>query len=182
MHSPMQKALDRTEIREAVRRSRLITITTTGYFSEERKYIDDVLDIFLEEAGLAHYKQKLSYCVHELAGNAIKGNSKRVYFTEKHLDIQNETEYWIGMQNFHHETVESIAYYLRRQKYMGLTIKIQFKLNGPNVMIGVRQNVGLTESERRRIRKKISISGHFTDMNQAYSHIEDNSGDAGIGT
>jgi hypothetical protein len=177
----MQQAIDREEIRDAVRRSRLITITTTGYFSDERKYIDRVLDIFLEEAGLEVYKQKLSYCVHELAGNAIKGNTKRVYFEEKGLNIHNESEYWIGMEGFRRETVDRISHYLRRQRELGLKIKLQFKLNGPNVMIGIRQNIGLTRIERDRIRTKLSVSGQYGDMTEAYARIEDSSEGAGLG-
>lgn len=177
----MVRSLDRQLVEQAVREGRMLTLTTHAYFADERDYIDEILNYFLAAAGRAELQDQLSYCVHELANNAKKANTKRVYFAEKGLDIDNESQYWIGMRNFRDETVRRITYYLERLKESNLYIKVQFKLNGDTMMIAVRNNIRLTRVEREKMEEKIARSRLYDNMADAYASIEDSSEGAGLG-
>ena len=48
--------------------------------------------------------------------NAKKANTKRVYFMEKGLDLNNDKDYELGMKTFKQETFDNIQYYLQKQK------------------------------------------------------------------
>lgn len=177
----MVRAVDTNKIHEAVRHGRMLTLTTYTYFAAERDYIDEILNHFLVAAGRNELQDKLAYCVHELANNAKKANTKRVYFQERGLDMNNESEYWIGMENFRNETIDNIDYYVPLLRRHGLYIKVQFKLNAGDLMIAIRNNVRLTDLERSRIEEKIRKSHDYANMADAYASIEDSAEGAGLG-
>lgn len=177
----MVRSLNRSKVEQAVRERRMLTLTTHSYFADERDYIDQILNHFLAAAGRPELQDQLSYCIHELANNAKKANTKRVYFAEKGLDIDDEAQYWIGMRNFRDDTVRNIDRYLGMLKESDLYIKVQFKLNDGIVMIAVRNNIRLTRIEREKIEEKIARSRLYDNMADAYASIEDSSEGAGLG-
>jgi len=177
----MVRSGDTSKVHKAVKRGQMLTLTTNTYFARERDYIDEVLNHFLIAAGRAELQDKLAYCIHELANNAKKANTKRVYFQDKGLDIDNEAQYYIGMRTFRDETINHINYYVPKLKSSGLYIKVQFKINNGNLMIAIRNNVALTQLERRRIEEKIRKSRRYEDMAEAYASIEDSAEGAGLG-
>jgi hypothetical protein len=177
----MVRELNRELVEQAVREGRMLTLTTHSYFADERDYVDEILNHFLAAAGRPALRDQLTYCVHELANNAKKANTKRVYFQEKNLDIDNESEYWIGMRHFREETTRNIDRYLEKLHASDLYIKIQFKLNAGNMMVAVRNNVRLTRVEREKMEEKIARSRQYDNMADAYASIEDTSEGAGLG-
>lgn len=172
---------DSQKIQEAVRRGQMLTLSTYTYFAQERDYIDEILRHFLSAAGRHELQDKLAYCIHELANNAKKANTKRVYFQDRDLEIDNESEYWIGMENFRREALDNIDYYVPLLRRHGLYVKVQFKLNAGDLMIAIRNNVRLTALERARIEEKIRASRGFANIADAYARIEDSAEGAGLG-
>jgi hypothetical protein len=177
----MVKELGRDKVLAAAQSGQMLTLTTHGYFSDEREQIDEILSLFLQEAGKPSLLDCLSYCIHELASNAKKANTKRVYFEERGLAIDDEPQYWIGMRDFRKDTVERIDHYLRRLQEAGLHVKIQFKLTPDELFVAVRNNIRLSEIERGKIEQKIARGRHYKDMADAYANIEDTSEGAGLG-
>ena len=177
----MVKDVTFKKIKEAVESRRVLTLTTHSYRSDERDYIDTILDQYLQEAGREDLKNQLSYCIHELAGNAKKANTKRVYFQERGLNIENEAEYYIGMNNFKEETLGNVEHYISKLKSHGYYMKFQFQIDDKNIKIAVRNNSKLTSIEEERIQKKIDAAEKYCDMTEAYADIEDASEGAGLG-
>lgn len=177
----MGKRVDRGRIRDAVRNERAISIKTISYFADERAYIDEVLEVFLEEARLTEYANKIAYCVHELAGNAWKGNVKRAYFQELGLNIDDPRDYERGMQTFRADTLADISRYSDIQRDLGIHFRVDFHLKGDEARIAVRQNTRLTEFERQRIEQKLAVAAEHTTMVTAYESAEDTSEGAGLG-
>lgn len=177
----MGRKLDRSRIHSAVQNERLITIRTRNYLAEERESIDEVLEIFLEEADLLEYRNKIAYCVHELASNAQKGNIKRVYFRERGLNIRDEHDYRLGMRSFRADTFDCVEDYVARQRDLGLHLKITFQLDGPEARIGIVQNTGLTSIERSRIQQKLDLARRSVNLIQVYGQAADDFEGAGLG-
>jgi hypothetical protein len=177
----MVSTMNITKIRYAIDNRKALTLTTTAYRSDERKYIDTILDMYLQEAGREDLKNQLSYCLHELAGNAKKANTKRIYFFDRELNIRNSTEYYIGMDNFKEETIDNIDYYVQKIRKHGLYVKFQFYMNDRHLKISVRNNCEMNEIEAERVQRKIQAASRYTNMAEAYASIEDNSEGAGLG-
>ena len=147
----MVKEISLKKIQQAIESGKVLTLTTYSYRSDERDYIDTILDRYLQEAGREDLKNQLSYCIHELAGNAKKANTKRVYFLERGLNIEAETEYYIGMNNFKEETVGNIDHYITKLKKYGFYMKFQFYINMNGIKIAVRNNARLLEIGRAHV-------------------------------
>lgn len=119
--------VDETKIKLAIQNGIPLTITTYTLPHEMEQYIGDVLKSFLLQLNQRQMIETLSYCIKELVNNAKKANTKRVYFIDKGLDINNRADYGIGMKTFKKDTLNNINYYLDQQRKLGLYIKVSFQ-------------------------------------------------------
>ncbi len=177
----MPAQLDINQIKRAAHNSIPLTFKTYTLPHETEEYLDKVLELFLKELGQEKIKDTLSYCMRELAVNAKKANTKRVYFLEKGLDLNDPKDYEEGMKHFKEETLTNIQYYLQKQKELGLYIKVIFHTKAKTFTISVRNNVEITKKEQIRIYDRIARSRAFTSLEEAFSTVLDNSEGAGLG-
>lgn len=173
--------VDVPKIKKAAHSAIPLTITTYTLPHEIEVYIEEVLEVFLGELGQAKLKDYLVYCLRELAVNAKKANTKRVYFETKGLDLKNPAEYDEGMKGFKADTMENIAYYLQKQKEKQYYIKVIFQARGSNVVLEVRNNSEMTKTEYLRIQDKLAHSRKYNSLEEAMSQVLDASEGAGLG-
>ena len=91
------KEIDAQKIKKALEYQVPIEVTTYTLPKSMEMYIHSVLSEFLTACHQNHMEQYLSFCLGELLTNAKKANTKRVYFKEKGLDINDEEQYAVGM-------------------------------------------------------------------------------------
>jgi len=173
--------VDVPKIKKAAHNAIPLTITTYTLPHDIEVYMEEVLDVFLSELGQKKLKDYLVYCLRELAVNAKKANTKRVYFEVKGLDIDDAAEYEEGMKTFKADTLDNISYYLAKQKEHGFYIKLIFQSRGPNIVIEVRNNVEINKKEYVRIHDKLARSRKYTSLEEALSNVLDASEGAGLG-
>ena len=116
-------SVDVSKIRTAIQAGIPLIITTYTLPHEMELYMTDVLNTFIDELGQSQMKDCLTYCFLELVNNAKKANTKRVYFEDKGLNINDKNEYKRGMLSFKEDTINNIKYYLKKQQQEGLYIK-----------------------------------------------------------
>jgi putative nucleotidyltransferase with HDIG domain len=177
----MPPEVDITQIKKAAHNSIPLTIKTYTMPHNTEIYIEKVLQSFLSEIGHNNIFNPISYCVKELAVNAKKANTKRVYFKEKDLNIDDSTDYEAGMQNFKEETLSNIDHYLRLQKESGLFVKVVFRTLAKQFSISVHNNVELTQKEQMRAYDRIARSRAFNSIEDAFSAVMDSTEGAGLG-
>ncbi|MDY7029791.1 MAG: hypothetical protein SVR04_15975, partial [Spirochaetota bacterium] len=85
--------IDSDTIDYAIESNKVLTVTSYSYLGVERDYIDNVLRKYLKQVGMHVLINNISYCIHEVAGNAHKANLKRLYFEMKDLDINDPRDY-----------------------------------------------------------------------------------------
>jgi putative nucleotidyltransferase with HDIG domain len=169
------------QVKRAAHNSIPLTFKTFTLPHETEEYLDEVLYIFLGELGFPEIKDQLSYCLRELAVNAKKANTKRAYFQERGLDLNNPQHYAEGMKNFKEDTLENIQHYLQKQKELGLYLKIVYHTREKTFSISVRNNVEITKIEQIRIFDRIARSRAFTSMEEAFATVLDQTEGAGLG-
>ena len=177
----MAYKIDTDQIRKAARNSVPLSIKTYTLPHETEDYIEEVLGIYLDEFGQGELKDRIAYCMRELAVNAKKANTKRIYFQEKNLDINNKEDYEKGMASFKQETLDNIQYYLEKQKEAGLHIKVVFLTKGRNFTMSIRNNSTISRKEQMRIYDRIARSRAFKSMEEALTSVMDDSEGAGLG-
>ena len=176
-----QAVPDRDQIKLAVRNSVPLTIKTFTLPHETEEYLAEMLEYFLVEFGHEDVKDPLAYCLRELAVNGKKANTKRAYFVEKDLDINDPADYEEGMASFKEDTLTNIDYYLQKQKEMGLYIKVTFHAREKTLHISIRNNVEITRKEQIRVFDRIARSRAFSSMEEAFATVLDSSEGAGLG-
>ncbi|MFQ3546844.1 MAG: HDOD domain-containing protein [Termitinemataceae bacterium] len=173
--------VDVSRIKKAISSGIPLTITTYTLPHEIEVYIEQVLEAFLRELGQEKLKDYLTYCIRELAVNAKKANTKRVYFVERGLDLNNPEDYKLGMANFKQETMDNIGHYLQLQKEKGLYVKIILHVKGQLISLEVRNNVAITKTELIRIHDKLARSRQYNSLEEALTQVLDDSEGAGLG-
>jgi len=177
----MSTEIDVEQIKRAAHDAIPLTFKTYTLPHETEIYLDKVLENFLVELGQEKLKEPLSYCLRELAVNAKKANTKRVYFQEKKLDLGKDQDYEQGMKTFKQETFDNLQYYLQKQKEAGLYIKVVFHTQGKTLNIMVRNNVEITRKEQIRVFDRLARSRAFSSLEEAFATVLDSSEGAGLG-
>ena len=173
--------IDREKIRVSVGLQLPIEMTSYTLPRNTEVYIRSVMEMFLEECHQDHLKEYLNFCLSELLTNAKKANTKRVYFKEKGLDINNRDDYEKGMENFKMDTLTNIDHYLELQKKAGLYIKLSLKILADKIYIEIRNNSTLTIFEKERIQQKLDSVQQYKEMDEVFTNVLDQSEGAGLG-
>jgi len=177
----MAKKVDITQINKAIVASVPVTIKSYTLPHETENYIEDVLGVYLSKFGQGELKDRIGYCMRELAVNAKKANTKRVYFSEKNLDINDSDDYAKGMESFKQETLDNINYWLDKQKDAGLYIKVVFHSKDNSFTMAIKNNALISQKEQMRVYDRIARSRAFESMEEALSSVLDDSEGAGLG-
>ena len=173
--------VDETKVKKAVQHGIPLTITTFTLPREIEVYIEQVISVFLQQLAQDKLKDYITYCVQELTVNAKKANTKRVYFSERGLDLGNPDDYKTGMAAFKETTLGNIAHYLQMQKEKGLYIKVILQIKNNIVCIEVRNNVAITKTELIRIHDKLARSRKYNSLEDALAQVLDDAEGAGLG-
>ncbi|MDR0685486.1 MAG: HDOD domain-containing protein [Spirochaetaceae bacterium] len=181
MNKEDELIVDENTIKNSIRSGIPLTITTYTLPHDVEMYIVKVLAVFLRMAGHENLRDYIEYCIQELSVNAKKANTKRVYFMEKCLDINNPDQYKEGMLTFKKDIFNDITHYLKLQKDKGLYIKIIMLYSKDALQIEVRNNVVVSKIELIRIHDKIARSRQYNSLEDAFSQVLDDSEGAGLG-
>jgi len=176
------KEIDAQKIKKALEYQVPIEVTTYTLPKSMEMYIHSVLSEFLTACHQNHMEQYLSFCLGELLTNAKKANTKRVYFKEKGLDINDEEQYAVGMETFKTDTLSDINHYLELQKKSGLYIKFLLQIRtDSSVRIEIRNNAKLTPTEKKRIQDKLDGVKQYKSIDEVLTSVMDQSEGAGLG-
>lgn len=181
MAQKKQIEVDVAKIRMAIQSGIPLTITTYTLPHEMEEYMGEVLKVFLTEVNQIQMVESLSYCLKELANNAKKANTKRIYFEDHNLDINNKADYVQGMEHFKEDTLNNIDYYLQKQKDHGLYIRVIMQTRNNRVKIEVRNKAELTGFEYKRIHDKITRAQQYKSVEEGLAQLLDDSEGAGLG-
>jgi putative nucleotidyltransferase with HDIG domain len=181
MPKDQQLVVDEAKIKKAVQAGIPLTITTFTLPHEIEMYIEKVIILFLKQVDQEKLKDYIVYCVQELAVNAKKANTKRVYFMERGLDLAKPEDYKDGMAGFKENTLSNIAHYLQLQKEKGLYIKLILQIKNSIINVEVRNNVAITKTELIRIHDKLARSRQYSNLEDALTQVLDDSEGAGLG-
>ncbi len=175
------QSVDKDKIKTAIRLSTPIQITTYTLPRNMELYMHEVLSVFLKECHQEHMDEYLNFCLGELLTNSKKANTKRIYFKEKKLDINNTKDYELGMKTFKDDTFGNIDHYLLEQKKAGLYIKLILQVYDDLLKIEIRNNSVLCKFEEERIKQKLSNVKQYKNEKDVLNKVLDQVEGAGLG-
>jgi len=153
------------------------------------KYVTDDLLMFINSIltrELAkHDLQYLIYSVvtilRELIVNALKANTKRIFFESNNLDINNPSDYIAGIERFKNEIVgdfDSIKDIIQQNDH-GINFTITEEDNA--LLFTIKNSVAIIPEELARINMRIDLAVEKNSFNDIYDNIEDETEGAGLG-
>jgi putative nucleotidyltransferase with HDIG domain len=181
MSQTLELAVDEAKVKKAVQSGMPIIITTYALPREIELYIDRVITVFLKQVNREDFRNYIVYCVQELAVNAKKANTKRVYFAERGLDLNNPRDYKIGMKTFMDDTLSDLGHYLQLQKERGFYIKLVLQIKNNSINIEVRNNATITVTELSRIHEKLDRARQYDNLKEVLGKVLDDIEGAGLG-
>lgn len=173
--------IDLAKIKKAVQSGIPLSIMTYTFPHEAEVYVSEVITAFFHEINQENMTEYIIYSMNELITNAKKANTKRIYFKEKNLDINNQDEYELGMKTFKTDTMSNIKYYLNKQKTEGYFVKLILQLKNKTVFIEIHNNSKLSFFEYKRIHDKIARAEQYESVDEAFNQIIDDTEGAGLG-
>ena len=173
--------VDVEKVNKAIKMEVPLIMTTYTLPRKVEHYIERVVAIFLDNVKQSRLKDNVIYCIQELVVNAKKANTKRVYFIDRGLDLNDHDDYSQGMASFKDDTLNNINYYLELQRQQGLYIKLILHLKNNRITIEVRNNSTITLGEFHRIKQRLTKAKEYDDMEEALIHMLDDSEGAGLG-
>jgi putative nucleotidyltransferase with HDIG domain len=181
MNPVLELAVDEARVKKAVQSGIPLIITTYTLPHEIEMYIDQVISAFLRQVNREDLRSYIVYCVQELAVNAKKANTKRIYFMERGLDLDNPADYETGMATFMDDTLNDLGHYLQLQKEKGLYIKLVLQVRNNSINIEVRNNATMTRPELSRIQEKLDRARQYDSLEEALGQVLDDVEGAGLG-
>lgn len=171
----------KNEIMQLLEMGKPVVVKDYKVMKEVEDHCVDVLQYILEFIGKEKIFDQLAYCLREIIGNAKKANTKRVFFFDESLDINNEEEYKKGMMNFKDKTISNIDYYLDLHEKFKLFVQLYFHIKDPYLNIIISNNSPILEQERQKIVDKISKAKIYNSVEDAFMNVLDDSEGAGLG-
>jgi HD-like signal output (HDOD) protein len=173
--------VDEAKIKKAVRSGMPIIITTYTLPREIELHIEGVITVFLKQIERENLRNYVVYCVQELTVNAKKANTKRVYFMERGLDLNDPGDYRLGMEAFMEDTLNNLGRYLRLQKEKGFYVRLILQVKNNCIDIEVRNNAVIIDAELSRVQEKLDRARHYDNIKDVLIQGLDEAEGAGLG-
>ena len=116
--------------------------------------------MYFNRSNLVH---PLLFCMQELVSNANKANCKRLYFEEKKLDLNNETDYQKGMQTFTEDVFLDFEVYKTRLAKRNYSIHIDVYEQDNNLVVSVQNKCPILKQELAGIAKLVKTAKETDD-------------------
>jgi len=158
-----------------------ITLTFSFIDEESLTTINTIFLKILSRLGNVFLLETVITIIREIIFNAFKANLKRLYFTQKGIDITDKNQYDGMMENFK----EDFLYNLDEVKPVivdsNYFIKVSFELQENIIEFTVFNNVTLIDEEYSRIKNRIEQSKKYETLTDAYEDVYDPTEGAGLG-
>ena len=117
----------------------------------------------------------------EIISNAVKANTKRVFFKKLNIDISNHEDYKKGIEDFKLEIVGEYSKIQEELKGNGFKVHICVKKSDNDIQVQVSNNAAILPEELARIKLRIEKAKEFNDFTDAYDEVYDDTEGAGLG-
>ncbi len=148
---------------------------------EINKFLNSIFIKVLSKNDQDYLHGMVETILREMIINAVKANSKRLFFKMKNLDINNENDYNAGMEEFKTFLISEEQKLAADLKENGYRVELCMKKGNDGFRIMVRNNSPLLPFEDRRIKERIDKARQYNDFGEIYMDIADDSEGEGLG-
>lgn len=148
---------------------------------EITRFVNSVFTKILAKSDMLYLQGPIENVTRELIINAVKANSKRIYFKKQNLDISDPVHYETGMSSFKDYMVEQMNQLPDELKESGYRVEVNLRKENEGFVIIIRNNAGLLPFEEERIKMRLDKAREYTDFSDIYMDIADDLEGEGLG-
>lgn len=172
----------RTELEEAIKLGKKITLITYHLSNKMERQIDFVIALLLAHYNKADLHATLYSVIKEMVVNGTKANAKHIFMQEQNINTDIESDYFAGMKELKGKISEAfIEDYGTRAKEAGLFVEISFYHDENGLRIEVTNNLSIIPTDEKRLRSKLCEGMGYDDLVSFYMANADNTEGEGIG-
>lgn len=128
-----------------------------GNFEAFEKDVLVYARFFFENFVVQNRKEDIVYPMKEILSNADKANSKRIYFKDNKIDMEDELEYNRGMVDFKNQYHSKNEYYRLEQYKQGYFVKVDFIILEDSFVFLVSNSAVINKFEKEKLEKRLAI-------------------------
>ena len=144
-------------------------------------FMNSLITKILSRNNIPFLQSTLTTILRELITNAVKANSKRIYFKRQKLDIEDLDDYRLGMENFKAFIIEHQEAIEEELRLENVKVTIQIKNSDSGICITINNNVPIHQEEMDKINSRMIKAKEYHDFSDVYSEVLDSSEGEGLG-
>lgn len=145
------------------------------------RFISSVITKILARNNMVYLQDAIITILREIIVNAVKANSKRLYFSFQNLDMFEEEEYLQGMEGFKSFIVDNQEFVEEELKKSDYKVVLYLKKFESGFSIHVQNNSPIHPEEMNRIKTRIQKAKTYNDFSEVYCDVTDDSEGEGLG-
>lgn len=145
------------------------------------RFISSVITKILARNNMVFLQDAILTILKEIIVNAVKANSKRLYFNFQNLDMLDEEEYLQGMEGFKSFIVDNQDFVEDELKKSDYKVIIYLKKFEAGFSIHVQNNAPIHPEEMNRIKQRLQKARTYNDFSEVYCDVTDESEGEGLG-
>ena len=175
------KALTEESVRKDFRENNRFICTIPYVTRGTDMTLSLTLKAVLEEINQDKLYSYLEYAQNELCMNASKANTKRIYFQQKKLNLDDPEDYQKGIATFKKDAFDNFDKYKDAHRELGYFVRIRYELTEDFLEIEILNNSPMLQEEKIRIAQRLKIARKFNSLTEVLAHGFDETEGAGYG-
>ncbi len=155
-----------------------------SFFYHNKKtigFLSSLVLKILSRNNLVYLHSTLMTILREIIVNAVKANTKRIYFNKLNMNIENPDDYHSGMQNFKSFIIDNQDSCETELKERGFRVTIHIVKGPGGFRFKIANNSSILPDELKRIEHRYSMAKKINDFSEAYGEIADDIEGEGLG-
>jgi HD-like signal output (HDOD) protein len=170
-----------SDFADKIENGETVGISFHYYNKKNNSFVSSLIKKILVRRNINFLQDTVMTILRELIVNAVKANSKRLYFLSNNWDISNTEQYLRGMENFKDYIITNGENITDELKKTNLKVELYFKKTDSGIKIFVRNNAPILPKELDRIKLRIESAKKYSDFAEVYGDITDVSEGEGLG-
>ena len=158
-----------------------ITLSLSYHNKTIIRFISSVITKILARNNLLYLQDTIITILREIVVNAVKANSKRLYFKYQNLDILDDEDYTQGMEGFKTFILDNQDFVEDELKKSDYKVVIYFKKFDSGLSIHVQNNAPIHPDELHRIKMRLQKAKSYNDFSEVFCDVTDESEGEGLG-
>ncbi len=162
-------------------RGETIALSLSYHNKSVIRFISSVITKILARNNMVYLQDAIITILREIVVNAVKANSKRLYFSFQNLDMFDEEEYLQGMEGFKSFIIDNQEFVEDELKKSDYKVVIYLKKFESGFSIHVQNNSPIHPEEMNRIKLRLQKARTYNDFSEVYCDVTDDTEGEGLG-